>query len=93
MPTVTALSVDGLELSFLSNDHRPPHFHATRPGEWEIRVYILTTTERKLHYSIKWSRKGAEGPGGRLRRALRRAVAQHRVALLAEFEEKVNTDT
>lgn len=93
MPTVTALTVDGLELSFRSNDHRPPHFHATRLGEWEIRVYILTTTKQKLDYSVKWPRKGTAGPSGRLERILRRAVVQHRVALLAEFEEKVNTDT
>ena len=92
MPTVTTLAVDGLELSFLSNEHRPPHFHATRPGEWEVRVYILTTTRQKLHYTTKWSRKGTAGPSGKQRRDLRRGVAAHRAALLAEFEEKVNAD-
>jgi hypothetical protein len=38
VPRLDAFSVAGLELFFNSLDHLPPHFHARRPGEWEIRV-------------------------------------------------------
>jgi hypothetical protein len=24
-----------------SNDHEPPHFHARRAGEWEVKVHFL----------------------------------------------------
>lgn len=41
MPRVACFEVEGVELLFHSHDHRPAHFHARRPGDWEIRVYFL----------------------------------------------------
>ncbi len=92
MPPVDAFSLAGFDLAFLSNDHRPPHFHAVRRGEWEIRVYILTTTADKLHFDVKWPKKPGAGPDRRVLRVLCARVHGHRDALLAEFEQKVNYD-
>lgn len=87
MGHVTAIGVPGLDLWFNSSDHLPPHFHARRPGEWEIRVYILETTGAELAYSPRWP-PGVRPPA-RLLAALRRAVVGNRLALLAEWEQKV----
>lgn len=54
MPRLEAFSIPGLDLFFNSLDHLPPHFHARRPGEWEIRVYFLVSGP-KLACDIKWS--------------------------------------
>jgi len=39
---------------FHSDDHGPPHVHVRRPGEWEIRVNLLLTTEAHLEFTVKW---------------------------------------
>ena len=65
MPPVDAISIPGLDLVFLSDDHWPPHFHAKRRGEWEIRVYIQTTTKADLHYDLKWPKRRGAGPDAR----------------------------
>ena len=41
MGKVDAVVLEGLDLWFNSSD-RPPHLHARRRGEWEIRVYFLS---------------------------------------------------
>ena len=41
MGKVDCLSIDGVECWFWSQDHRPPHFHAKKPGEWHFRVWFL----------------------------------------------------
>ncbi|MCB9520196.1 MAG: helix-turn-helix domain-containing protein [Myxococcales bacterium] len=56
MPKLSSFVIDGLLLFFYSADHAPPHFHASRPGEWEIRVFIDTTTVERLHYTLKYPR-------------------------------------
>jgi hypothetical protein len=38
---IRAFSILGLKLWFWSNDHEPPHFHAKRRGEWEVKVHFL----------------------------------------------------
>jgi hypothetical protein len=38
VPKVATFSVAGLESWFNSDDHLPPHFHAEKSGEWEVRV-------------------------------------------------------
>ena len=88
MPLVEAFSLDGVELWFNSADHEPAHFHVRRPGLWEIRVSILATTEDELAFRERWPRYGAR-VSGRLQKRLRRLVVRHRVALLAEWEQKV----
>jgi|ETNmetMinimDraft_30_1059905.scaffolds.fasta_scaffold359126_1 hypothetical protein len=88
MGEVSTIVIAGLDLWFNSSDHGPPHFHARRPDHWEIRVYIASTTRKKLVFSSKWPRNGVKVPG-RLRRLLRQATATNREALLAEWEAKV----
>lgn len=88
MGKVEAFRLDGLELLFYSNDHRPPHIHVLKRGAWEIRVYVLATTREHLSFDLKW---GAT-PSGRDQRRLRLAVDGHRQDLLAEWEAKVDCD-
>ena len=91
MPKVGAFSIPGLELVFHSDDHVPPHFHATRPGEWSVRVFILETASAgELEMEIVFARKM---PRGRLLKQLRDAVVEHKVELIEEWEEKVQKRT
>jgi hypothetical protein len=85
---VQAFSIPGLDCWFPSLDHDPPHFHVRRPGEWEIRVRIMTTTRGNLDWYPKWP-PGFGGPTRSLRKVLARLVVEHRVDLLQEWEEKV----
>ncbi len=85
MGRVDAIHVHGVELWFNSHDHLPPHFHAARLGEWEVRVYFLFTTAGNLNYQMKWGRQ----PSARYLRQLEKAVLDHRATLLEEWERKV----
>lgn len=87
MGRVDVISVKGLDLWFNSSDHLPPHVHVGKAGQWEVRVYILETTRRRLAYDAKWP-PGATVPA-KMAKALREKVAENRVALLAEWEAKV----
>jgi hypothetical protein len=84
---VGCIEIDGLSLWFNSNDHLPPHFHANKPGEWEIRIYFLRCSEGGLDFDVKWG----DGPTGRLQRELLTMVLANRTALFAEWEQKVCT--
>lgn len=88
MGRLSAFSVAGLDLWFNSSDHLPPHFHARRAGEWEIRVLFLLCAEGHLEYQVKWmARKRGISPadlGTLLERVLPR-----RELLLEEWEAKV----
>ena len=88
MGKLAAFSIAGLDLWFNSLDHRPPHFHARRPGEWEIRVYILECTKSELSYEIKWG----TNPNRRYRDELFTMALHHRVSLLMEWERKVQCE-
>lgn len=88
MPKVLAFSVAGLDLWFNSADHLPPHFHARRPGEWEIRVFFLLGSEGRLEYSVKWQAK-KRGPRRADLDLLSKLIARERVALVKEWDEKV----
>ena len=85
MGKVDAFTVAGLELWFNSEDHGPPHFHAGRPGEWEIRVFFLTSISGRLEYERKWGNV----PRSRFLRAIEDSVVEKRDALLEEWNEKV----
>ena len=41
MPRVDCLGIEGVEAVFYSRDHRPPHFHVIKRGQWEARIYFL----------------------------------------------------
>lgn len=88
MGRVECIALPGLEMWFNSSDHEPPHFHAERPGEWEVRVFFLRG--RADMFETKWSaRKGKPTPAqlGRLGRIAER----NRLDLLIEWERKVRT--
>jgi hypothetical protein len=87
---VEAFSVPGVELWFNSSDHLPPHLHAGRSGEWEIRVFFLLSTEDHLEWNVKWKDRRRAIPGATLAQ-LRDASVQFRGALLAEWERKVES--
>ena len=82
MPKVACFEIPGLSCWFWSNDHDPPHFHAKKEGEWEIRVKF---TETEMFESV-WG----DEPSGKVLRQLRKAVRDNRDDLLAEWEANVN---
>lgn len=82
-----AFRIAGFTLWFWSHDHRPPHFHVKRAGEWEIRVFIETTTSRELAFSTVFEKR--PGPSRATRRTLAALVVEHGEALLLEWEDKV----
>lgn len=89
MGKVDCCSLHGHELFFHSHDHGPLHVHVHRPGEWDIRVDLLRTTETDLVFSAKWPRLFA-GPRSNSRRALCALIVEHREALLEEWHAKVD---
>lgn len=87
MGKLGCIEIAGLSLWFNSSDHLPPHFHANKPGEWEIRIYFLRCSEAGLDFDVKWG----NGPIGRHQRELLRMVLANRTTLLEEWEQKVCT--
>lgn len=85
MPALEAISVDGIRLWFNSDDHMPPHFHASRPGEWEIRVYFTSSFD-ELDYDVRWQVKR---PRRKALNDILASVQEARVELFEEWEEKV----
>ncbi|MCG6925648.1 MAG: DUF4160 domain-containing protein [Acidobacteria bacterium] len=90
MGRVDAFSIAGLDLWFSSSDHLPPHFHARRAGEWEIRVFFLLCTDRHLEVSVKW-RDRNRSIGRKHLEALREAAVQFREEIMEEWEVKVDS--
>ena len=84
MPKVDCFEIPGLYCWFWSNDHDPPHFHAKREGEWEIKVKFAEGEEEM--FEQEWG----DTPSGKTLRQLKKAITTHREALLAEWEAKVN---
>lgn len=78
------MAVEGLDLYFNSSDHLPPHFHAERPGKWEVRVFFLAAQRDMVE--VKWARVQ---PSSRALRRLCAAAAESRATLLVEWERKV----
>jgi hypothetical protein len=75
-----------MDVWFNSLDHTPPHFHASRAGEWEIRVMFLLCTENTLVFEEKWTKKSL---ARRDQENILAATLEHREALLREWERKV----
>jgi hypothetical protein len=88
MGRVAAFALAGVECWFYSQDHRPPHFHARRRGQWHVRVYFLEAKARML--------ERVAGPRGVLSAADRSALCDvaelYREELLLEWEQKVVCD-
>ena len=86
MPRVECFEVQGLDLRFHSHDHRPAHFHARKPGEWEIRVFFLREPPAYDEEFVL-----TRIPAATLRTVLEGA-AEHRAALLREWSRGVAPD-
>lgn len=82
MATVRAFGVAGLKMWFWSLDHEPPHFHAKRDGEWEVKVHFLRASGEMME--LVWADKN---PPRRILRQLGRLAEEHRFELLQEWEE------
>ena len=87
MGKVDCIAIEGLRVWFNSNDHLPPHFHVTKTGDWEIRIYFLRCTQGHLDFDIKWGK----GASRKLLEQLLALVLEKRAALLGEWELKVCT--
>ena len=87
VPRVLCVSVNGIELWFNSNDHLPPHFHAERLGDWEVKVHFMR--DRSEMVEVVYTARPRH-PSKRELRTLLEQSETHRVALLEEFEAKVN---
>ena len=77
MPKVEAFQVAGIEMWFWSHDHDPPHFHAKRGGEWEIKVGILDG-EIEIVRPPNARIKGSD------RKAILKGIKRYRLELLKE---------
>lgn len=82
MATVEAFEIAGLKMWFWSNDHDPPHFHAKRSGEWEVKVRFLFEPADMVE--IVWSEKK---PPSKTLKSLTALAEEHRAALLAQWEQ------
>lgn len=88
MVKVENFNIHGLEAFFRSNDHLPPHFHVKKKGEWEIRVYIITSTE-KLHYSVKFPKNKKQFLSSKEEKSILAFVIKNREKLYLDWENKV----
>jgi hypothetical protein len=94
MVRVAAFTVQGLDIFFHTSDHDPPHFHVLRSGQWEIRVFIDSSSEEGLAYNIKFPTrlpKTGRTLSAKLERTLLEHVLKNRVELLEEWQLKVCT--
>ena len=76
-----------MKLWFYPNDHEPPHFHAKRTGEWEVRVHFLQGPGEM--FELVWAAKKAQMPKAD-RELLQHMVETHRIEIFREWEQKVN---
>ena len=81
MATVTAFEIAGLKIWFWSNDHQPPHFHAKRSGEWEVKIKFMLDPSEMVE--VKWSKKT---PSKSVLKELTSMAKKHRVKLLEQWQ-------
>ena len=77
----------GVKLWFYPNDHEPPHFHAKRKGEWEMKVLFLQAPDEI--FDLVWAAKKKQMSKAD-REMLQQMVGAHRFEILRECEQKVN---
>ncbi len=88
MAKVQSFKIDGLDLFFNSNDHRPEHFHARKSGAWEIRVFfMLCSQEKDLVIDPKYPPKPQIS--SKEKNKILKLVLENRSKLLIEWEQKV----
>lgn len=94
MGKLSAFRIKGLTLSFNSLDHKPPHFHVRSGDDWEIKVNIQDSTEKRgLVFQYKFPKRRSskfEGLSSKLEKELLAKVLEHKLALLAEWQDKVD---
>ena len=86
MAKLERFTIPGVELWFFSNDHLPPHFHAKRKGQWEVRVYFLESRTSEM-FNVVWPR-GKEIPRSDTK-LLEEMVFEYCIDILEEWEAKV----
>lgn len=90
MGKVDSFKIPGCECIFRSEDHNPPHFHVKHKQDgWEIRVFIATTTEKKLEYEFKVPSSRKKPIPSDLQKDIRKEVVSKRVELMKEWDSKV----
>ena len=82
MAVVRAFQLAGVKIWFWSHDHEPPHFHAMRSGEWEVKVHFLFEPAEMIE--TVWAEKK---PSGKMLKSLTSLAQRHRVALFEQWEE------
>src|SRR5436305_5986570 len=87
MANLRCFSIAGMKLWFYPNDHEPPHFHAKRKGEWEMKVLFLQPSGQM--FEVVWAGKKKQMSKAD-REVLLRMVEAHRFELLREWDQKVN---
>ena len=86
MARVDCFDIPGLVCWFWSNDHNPPHFHAKRQGEWEVKVNFHSIEDEMIE--LIWG----DEPKAKMLRQIAAAAIVNRAGLLAEWQAKVNHD-
>ena len=90
MGQVDCLNLENIYCWFNSHEHRPPHFHAKRKGEWHVRVYFQRPRSKMVE------RVQGRSLRGRIARADRNALCDvaelYREELLQEWDKKVLCD-
>ena len=88
MGKVQSFKLEGFDLFLNSHDHRPPHFHVRKPGEWEIRVnFLLCSREKGLDFKPKYPPNLQISSKDENR--ILKLVLENRSKLLMEWERKV----
>lgn len=82
MPNVRCVAIAGLEIWFNSKDHLPPHFHAEKKDEWEVRVMFMRDPPE---IEFAWG----SAPSGRDKKELLAAASKFRLELFDEWEKAV----
>lgn len=90
MGKVDVFKVPWGECIYRSEDHNPPHFHVKHTQEgWEIRIFISTTTDKKLDYNFKTPSSRKIHISASLQKEIRKEVFKHREELMKEWDKKV----
>jgi hypothetical protein len=90
VPKVACFAVAGVELWFNSNDHLPPHFHAEKVREWQVRVFFIEGARGM--FEVVYSNRKNRPSKSDLKEIVQLTEA-HRAELLAQWEVAVDVKT
>lgn len=86
---IEEFNLKGLQAFFRSSDHHPPHFHVKKPGMWEIRVYVLTSSKNELDYSFKFPKNNSIDLTSKEKKAILAFITSNREKILIDWSTKV----